>query len=86
MTYTLTVSSQGQVVLPVQMRKLAGIRPGDKVMASISQTVGGIEIRLKPGSVDWVRRVAGTATGYYGDVDKYIDRERASWNRSKPWP
>lgn len=86
MTYTLTVSSQGQVVLPVRMRKIAGIRPGDKLTASISQTVSGVEIRIKPGSIDWVRRLAGTAMGFYGNVDKYIDHERASWDRSKLWP
>lgn len=85
MIYTLTVSSQGQVLLPVQMRKIAGIRPGDKLTASVARTVGGVEIRLKPGSIDWVRRLAGTATGFYGDVDKYIEHERASWDRSKPW-
>ena len=86
MTYTLTVSSQGQVVIPNQMRKLAGIKPGDKLTASVSHTIGGLEIRLKPKSIDWVRRLAGTATGVYGDVNKYIDHERASWDRSKPWP
>lgn len=68
------------------MRRELGIKPGEKVTATIVQTVGGAEIRIKPGSVDWVRRLAGSATGIYGDVDKYIEHERASWDKSKPWP
>lgn len=86
MTYTLTVSSQGQVIIPSHLRKAVGIKPGDKLTASVSNSMGSLEIRLKPGSIDWVRRLAGTATGLYGDVDKYIKHERTSWDRSKPWP
>lgn len=86
MTYTLTVSSQGQVIIPSSLRKTVGIKPGDKLTASVYSSMGGLEIRLKPGSVDWIRRLAGTATGMYGNVDKYIEHERASWDRSKPWP
>ena len=73
-------------MIPAMFRKIAGFKPGDKIIASILQTVGGTEIRLKPGSVDWVRRLAGTAKGVYGDVEKYIEHERNSWDRSQPWP
>lgn len=86
MTYTLTVSSQGQIIIPSRLRKTVGIKPGDKLTASVSNSMGSLEIRLKPGSADWIRRLAGSATGLYGDIDKYIERERASWDRSKSWP
>ena len=86
MTYTLTVSSQGQIVIPATLRKLLDLKPGDKIIASTLKTVGGTEIRLKPGSIDWVRRLAGSAKGIYGDVNKYIEHERNSWDRSQPWP
>ena len=40
----------------------------------------------KPNKINWTRRVAGIASGVYGDVDKYIEKERASWDKDKPWP
>lgn len=41
---------------------------------------------IEPNKVNWAKRVAGIAKGIYGDVDKYIEHERASWNKDKPWP
>ena len=80
MIYTLTVSSQGQIVIPSQVRKKLGIKSGDTLIASVTSSVGGPEIRLKPGSADWVRRLAGSATGVYGDVKDYVAQERRTWD------
>lgn len=81
MTYTLTVSSQEHVVIPAQIRKLAGLKPGSKLHLSVSDTVAGPRIRLTPEVTDWVKRFAGSATGLYGNVDKYIQEQYNSWNR-----
>ncbi len=86
MTYTLTVSSQGQVVIPSQVRKAMGISKGAKIKLQLEKTGNVPTALIIPANIDWAKRVAGIAKGYYGNVDKYIERERASWDRSKSWP
>lgn len=86
MTYTLTVSSQGQVVIPIDVRKLMGLKRGAKIKLRVEKTAPIPTAVIEPDKVDWVQRMAGIAKGAYGDVDKYIEHERASWDRGKPWP
>lgn len=86
MTYTLTVSSQGQVVIPSNVRKLWGVKPGHKLILDINKHHPQAVATISPQPTSWVDRVKGIAKGAYGDVDKYIEHERASWDRSKPWP
>lgn len=85
MTYTLTVSSQGQIVIPVNVRKIMGLGRGSKVKLRIDQKALVPTAVIEPDKIDWVKRMAGITKGAYGDVDKYIEHERASWDRSKPW-
>lgn len=86
MTYTLTVSSQGQVVIPSQLRKLWGLKTGHKLILDINKQHPLTAGTITPQPKSWVDRVKGIAKGAYGDVDKYIEHERASWDKSKPWP
>lgn len=86
MTYTLTVSSQGQIIIPVDVRKLMGLKRGAKIKLRVEKTAPVPTVIIEPDKVNWVKRMAGIAKGAYGDVDKYIEHERASWDRSKPWP
>lgn len=79
MNVTLTVSSQGQVVIPKKVRDRVGIKPGGKLLLTVTETATGPEIKLKPNPISWARRLAGTAKGIYGDVEEYIDKERNSW-------
>jgi len=81
MTYTLTVSSQGQVIIPAKVRRLTGLKPGSKLHLSVTDTIAGPQIRLTPEITDWIDRFAGSATGLYGDIDKYIEDQRNSWDR-----
>lgn len=81
MTYTLTVSSQGQMILPIDARKKMGIKPGDKLKMYLNSDSKIPSATLEPANISWVDRVAGTAKGIYGDVDKYIENERKSWDR-----
>ncbi|HLE50284.1 MAG TPA: AbrB/MazE/SpoVT family DNA-binding domain-containing protein [Patescibacteria group bacterium] len=85
MTYVLTVSSQGQIVIPVRVRRAMGLMGGKKVKLRYEEKLRVPTATIEPGQVDWVARTAGIAKGVYGDVDKYIERERASWDKSKPW-
>ena len=80
MTYTLTVSSQGQIVIPSRVRKHLGILPGSKVKIRPGKQ-GQTPIATLEPPTSWVERVAGTATGMYGNVDKYIEDQRNSWDR-----
>lgn len=86
MTYTLTVSSQGQIVIPSQVRKIMGLSGKSQVRLRLEQKTRVPTATIEPAKVDWVKRTAGIAKGFYGNVDKYIEHERASWDRSKPWP
>ena len=86
MTYTLTVSSQGQIVIPSNLRKTLKLKGGDKIYARLSPQIKSPQIIIESAPKSWAIRVRGIAKGYYGDVDKYIEHERASWDMSKPWP
>lgn len=86
MTYTLPVSSQGQIVIPVDVRRIMGLKKGAKVKLRIDASARVPTAIIEPDAVDWVKRMAGIAKGAYGNVDRYIKHERASWDRSKPWP
>jgi len=84
MTYTLTVSSQGQIVIPSKVRTAMGISGGEKVKLRFEKKDRVPMVIIEPDKVDWVKRTAGIASGVYGDVDKYIEHERKSWDKVKP--
>lgn len=76
----LTVSSQGQIVIPSKARKLLGIKAGSKLRLKV--TKGKIPAAtLTPKPENWVEFYAGLGKGLYGDVDKYIEKQRKSWDR-----
>lgn len=79
MTYTLTLSSQGQVVIPSKARKKLGLRPGSRLVMSL--TTKGItpKATLEPEPESWVTHVAGLGKGIWGKGEKYIEKERKSW-------
>lgn len=83
MTYVLTVSSQGQIVIPSKVRRAMGVSGGDKIRLRLEEKNKIQTAVIEPDKVDWVARTAGIAKGVYGDVDKYIEQERASWGKDK---
>lgn len=80
MTYTLTVSSQGQIVIPVNVRKLMGLGRGSKVKLRIDQSASVPTAILEP-PFSWVDRARGIAKGVYGKGEEYIKKERKTWDR-----
>lgn len=80
MTYTLTISSQGQMILPKDVRKAMKVKPGDRLNLYLKPDSLVPTAIIEPANISWVDRVAGTAKGIYGDADKYIENERKSWD------
>ena len=63
-----------------------GLKKGTKIKLRVDTKAHVPTAVIEPDKIDWVKRMAGIAKGAYGDVDKYIEHERASWDRSTPWP
>lgn len=80
MNATLTLSSQGQVVIPVDVRRYLGAKPGDKLRLRVETRKNGRVAVIEPVAKRWVDRLFGAAKGVYGDVDAYIEKERKSWD------
>ncbi|KKR32618.1 MAG: hypothetical protein UT63_C0037G0008 [Candidatus Gottesmanbacteria bacterium GW2011_GWC2_39_8] len=80
MTYTLTVSSQGQIIIPNELRKYLGIHPKDRLKARSSKN-GKIPVIVIEPPVSWIERVKGIAKGVYGKGEDYIEKERQSWEK-----
>lgn len=81
MIYTLTLSSQGQIVIPSKVRKTLGVKKGDKLKLRVdTQRVVPMATIEPETTMDWVERVSGIAKGAYGNVEEYIKNQRASWD------
>ena len=72
---TVKMSSRNQIVIPKQGREHLGIAPGDELL--VIQRRGGMLLVAKP--QDLVASLRGSGNGAYGDVDKYLKKERRSW-------
>lgn len=69
------VSSKNQITLPVEVMKRAGVRPGDDVVARVSDE-GEIVLATRGSRV---RRHAGIVNGLYEPGE--LDRLRDEWER-----
>lgn len=81
MNVTLTVSSQGQVVIPVKIRKALGVTPGSKVTLTLKPTKPIPTAILQPEPKSWMKAVMGTGKGMWGNAEEYIKKERSSWDK-----
>ena len=79
MTYTLTVSSQGQVIIPADIRRYLGVKPGSKITLRPTK-MGDLPTATLEPPVSWVKRIKGVAKNTYGAGEVYIDQERQSWD------
>ncbi len=75
MTYTLTISSQGQVLIPSDVRKYWKVKAGNKLL--LNPQTGSI----MPQPQSWYNTVRGIAKGVYGKGEEYIKKERATWDK-----
>ena len=78
----LTVSSKGQVVLPVDMRNALSIKPGDKLAAYASDEVIMLKVLRMPSVDEFKARLDeaqawAASVGYVEeDVDQIVKRVR----------
>lgn len=79
MDITLTLSSQGQVVIPIKVRKILDVKPGEKLILTLDES--GVlpiaNIHTKPKS--WVKLVSGLGKGVWGKGEEYVRKERDQW-------
>ncbi len=80
MNYTLTVSSQGQVVIPIKARKALKIKPGSKITLRVDSTELLPKATITPDPISWVKQVRGLGKHIWGKGEVYIEQERKSWD------
>lgn len=81
MNVILTLSSQGQVVIPSKVRKLLGVKSGEKLSLTISNTGILPTAVIQPQPKSWTKVVTGLGKGIWGKGEEYIRQERKSWER-----
>ena len=72
---TVKVNSRNQIVIPKQAREHLGVAPGDELL--VIERRDGMLLVAKP--QDLVASLRGSASGAYGDIEKYLKKERRSW-------
>lgn len=83
-TAVTTLSSKHQITLPAALVRELDLEPGDKLAVRLLE--GRIVLTQQPRTPEeWVQRYSGALKGVYGktveEVEKYIRRERESWDR-----
>lgn len=75
-----TISSKGQITIPVEVRRRLGLRPGDKVRIEIEGDVA--VLRAAPGS--YTEALAGLGAEMFaeaGGAEAWLRGERDGWGR-----
>ncbi len=83
MIYTLTLSSQGQVVIPSSARKKLGLKPGSKLIMSVENKEQVLKAILEPEPKSWVNKVTGLGRGVWGRGEDHVDKQRNEWHKNE---
>jgi len=77
MPQTVKVSSRNQISLPSEARKNLGIKPGDRLLVEVQDSV----LVLIPQPEDYVVAMAGLHREVWEGVDTeaYLNEERDAW-------
>ena len=74
------VSTKGQIVIPLAIRRRLGIKPGDQLVI-----VGGEYEAVLMKAKRYAESLRGIARGVYGrtreEVDAYVRGERRTWEK-----
>jgi AbrB family looped-hinge helix DNA binding protein len=72
-----TISTKYQVVIPLDIRRSLGLKPGQKVKFSV-----GKDKKVEIDTRSPVSMLAGKYTGYWGDKpEEYVRKIRDEWDR-----
>ena len=74
---TVELNKRNQMVLPKEAREHLKVGPGDEVAVVPRRNY----VLLIGNPREAFLSLKGSGKGLYGDVDEYLRRERASWNR-----
>jgi len=78
MSKSVRLSKKGQFVIPKEMREALGVKEGDELLVTLE---GGRVILARP--QQYAQATRGMLKGTWGrtkrEVDRYIERERRSW-------
>ncbi|MCE5277486.1 MAG: AbrB/MazE/SpoVT family DNA-binding domain-containing protein [Planctomycetaceae bacterium] len=73
------MSSKNQMVVPREAREALGVTAGDEII--VVPRGSTVILMRKPPNV--LKALRGSAKGLYGDVEAYLKKERASWEKSR---
>ena len=71
------LNSRYQIVIPKEAREALGLPPGDELL--VVPEGDRVVVLLRPPEL--VKRLGGSGRGVFGRPDRYLSRERASWDR-----
>ena len=75
---SIRVSTKGQVVIPLEIRRSMGIKPGDRLII-----IGGNEAAVLMKARRYAESLRGIAGGIFGgtreEIDAYVKGERQAW-------
>lgn len=80
--YNVKMSSQGQITLPKDVREKIDAKPGTEFMVSVVEDERMPLVKLYLKSESWVEWTLGMDEDVWKgvDVDKWLRKERDSWN------
>lgn len=77
-TRSVRISTKGQVVIPLEVRRRLGIRPGDSLVI-----IGGEHEAILMKARRYAESLRGMGGGIYGrtreEIDAYVRGERQAW-------
>ncbi len=76
----LTVSSQGQITIPKNIRQNLGAVTGLRLLARLVKNITGYSLLLEPQPRSWAKSLAGTGRSLWGkNSQKYLTQARNTW-------
>lgn len=80
---TITISPQGQITIPLKLRRNLNLIGGTKLILDLVDWVKTKAIILQPMPKNWVDTVSGSGKGLWGkSSEKYIENQRQSWQKT----
>ncbi len=77
-TRSVRLSKKGQFVIPKEIREALGVKEGDEILVTLE---GGRVVLTRP--QEYARATRGLLKGTWGKsrpaVERYLERERRSW-------